>query len=376
MRYFHILEKPIEVFKQMRTHFYLLVLILLISCSQRPEEPMYRIKGKIGGLEDAIIHLEGDGLIDTLTVKNGEFFFSGNVRMPVRCFFEIEGIGKSRKFFIENSDIKVFGHIDSLDYLEVFGSKTENEMVAYQTILEVFEKKYAEIEREYETADPDRQTQLEKDYEQTELRQVAAQKQFIKQNPTSYLCLEIISEIDWSFNSASEYDEYLGILDPSLLILDEVKNILDIVERMRLVEIDVMAPDFVMDDINGTPIRLSDLYPNSELLLVDFWASNCGPCRIENVNIRKAYELYHAKGFEVLGVSTDTREDHWINAIEKDGLIWRNVCSLVNWGDNEIVKKYALRQVSQNFLLDKNGIIIAKDLRGETLISKLDELLN
>ncbi len=145
---------------------------------------------------------------------------------------------------------------------------------------------------------------------------------------------------------------------------------------MRLVEIDVKAPDFEMDDRNGNPIRLSDLYPNSELLLIDFWASTCGPCRIENANIRKAYKQYQGKGLEILGVSTDVRKEQWIQAIEKDELIWKNVCSLEKWGDNEVVAKYALRQVSQNFLLDKNGIIIAKDLRGEELISKLGELLN
>jgi peroxiredoxin len=360
----------------MRIHYYIIVTTLLISCSQRPEKPMYRLFGKIEGLENAVIYLEGAGPKDTLIVEKGEFLFSGSVRKPIIGFIEIEGIGKSREFYIENSDIEVLGHIDSLDSFKVYGSKTEDEMIAYQTILEVFEKEYAEIGREYETADSDRKAQLEQDYEQTELRQVAAQKQFIKQNPTSYLCLEIISEIDWSFNSASEYDEYLGILDSSLLELDEAKYIIDIVERMRLVEIGVKAPDFVIDDINGDPIRLSDLYTNSELLLVDFWASNCGPCRIENANIRKAYELYHDKGLEILGVSTDTRKEHWIQAIDKDGLIWKNVCSLEKWGDNEVVEKYALRQVSQNYLLDKNGIIIAKDLRGEDLINQLGELLN
>ena len=240
----------------------------------------------------------------------------------------------------------------------------------------MFEEEYAKIGREYETADPERKAQLEENYEQTELRQVETQKLFVKQNPSSYLCLGIISEIDWSFSSASEYDEYLGLLDSSLLKFDEAIYLLDCVERMRLVEIDVKAPDFEMDDRNGNPIRLSDLYPNSELLLIDFWASTCGPCRIENANIRKAYKQYQGKGLEILGVSTDVRKEQWIQAIEKDELIWKNVCSLEKWGDNEVVAKYALRQVSQNFLLDKNGIIIAKDLRGEELISKLGELLN
>ena len=92
-------------------------------------------------------------------------------------------------------------------------------------------------------------------------------------------------------------------------------------------------------------------------------------------NIRKAYEMFHDKGFDVLGVSTDTRRDSWINAIALDGLNWTNLCSLEPWNENEVVKLYALRQTSQNYLLDSSGKIIDKDIRGAELISTLEQLL-
>ncbi len=101
-----------------------------------------------------------------------------------------------------------------------------------------------------------------------------------------------------------------------------------------------------------------------------------GPCRIENVHIREAYDQFQSKGFNVLGVSTDVRKEHWLAAVELDGLIWTNLCSLEKWNENEVVKSYALRQVSQNFLLDNSGKIIATDLRGEDLINTLESLLN
>ena len=89
----------------------------------------------------------------------------------------------------------------------------------------------------------------------------------------------------------------------------------------------------------------------------------------------KAYELFHDKGFEVLGISTDTRQNQWINAIAMDGLSWINLCSLKAWSENEVVKLYALRQTSENYLLDASGKIIAKDIRGADLITTLEQLL-
>jgi peroxiredoxin len=360
----------------MREFLIITLCLFALSCNHRTEEPKYRIEGRIEGLSNGKVFLECKEQKDSSIIENDKFSFKGSVHEPRICKLVFEGYGSTQEFYIENSDIKITGHIDSLQLVNLSGSKTEREWLLYQDIESVFAEEYAEIEREYEAANSERQAQLEADYEQVELRQVEAQKQFVKTNPSSFLCIGILSEIDWSFTSASEYDEYVSLLDTSLLKYDGVIALVDLVKRMKKVELGEKAPDFEMKDMNGKFIRLSELYPQSELLLLDFWASSCGPCRIENANLRMAYDIYSDKGLEILGVSTDIRKEPWVLAIEKDGLIWTNVCSFEKWGDNEVVAKYALRQVSQNFLLDKTGIIIAKDLRGEELISKLDELLN
>lgn len=360
----------------MRKILYLVLIAASVSCISKNEEPFYRIIGKIEGLGSGKVYLQCKEFKDTSLVENGEFTFSGKLQNPSLCKIEFEGYEISREFYIENSVIKYKGSIDSLDNAEIVGSKLEEDRIAYQNLMSPFNKEYTDLENEYESADANRETQLDSLYEQIELRQVEIQKQFVKQNPSSYLCINILTEIDWSFTSASEYDEYVSFLDTSLNKYEGTVHLKDLVKRMSKVEIGEVAPDFAMTDENGTLVRLSEMYPHSEFLLIDFWASTCGPCRKENVHIRKAYDKYHSKGFDVFGVSTDTKKELWLNAIEKDRLIWTNVCSLEKWQENDVVKTYALRQVSQNFLLDNTGKIIAKDLKGEALISKLDEMLN
>lgn len=360
----------------MRKILYVILFAVAVSCAIKNEDAFYKINGRIEGLKTGKVYLHCKEFKDTSLVENGEFTFVGKLQSPSLCRIDFEASENSRDFYIENSMIEITGSIDSLEKAKITGSKTEDERAAYQSLMSTFEKEYADLEIEYETADAEREAQLDASYEQTELRQVEVQKQFVKQNPTSFLCIKILIEIDWSFTSASEYDEYVSLLDTSLNSYEGSVYLKDLVRRMKKVEIGQLAPDFEMNDENGTPVRLSEMYPQSELLLLDFWASTCGPCRLENTNIRAAYNLYHDVGLEILGVSTDTKKELWLDAIKMDGLVWRNVCSMKKWGENEVVTAYALRQVSQNFLLDKNGVIIATDLRGEVLNSKLDELLN
>ncbi len=248
--------------------------------------------------------------------------------------------------------------------------------LVYEQLLAKFDLKFAEIEKEYEAASDARKLELDATYEKTELEMVEAQKEFIKANPKSQLNIPILWEIDWSFNSATEYRSYLEMVDPSQYGRDDYVKLEALIDQMEKVDVGKIAPDFEMNNEEGSPMRLSSLHSQSKYLLLDFWASTCGPCRIENVHIREAYDQFQSKGFNVLGVSTDVRKEHWLAAVELDGLIWTNLCSLEKWNENEVVKSYALRQVSQNFLLDNSGKIIATDLRGEDLINTLESLLN
>jgi len=129
--------------------------------------------------------------------------------------------------------------------------------------------------------------------------------------------------------------------------------------------------DFTLNDMNGKPVSIIDY--RSKFVLIDFWASWCAPCRAENPNLLKVYEEYNSKGFEIIGISLDTKKDAWLSAIEKDNLSWTNLSDLKGW-KSEPAQHYEIKGIPRNMLIDKTGKIIAVDLRGADLQSKLEQI--
>jgi peroxiredoxin len=130
--------------------------------------------------------------------------------------------------------------------------------------------------------------------------------------------------------------------------------------------------DFTLPDADGKDISLASY--KGKYVLVDFWASWCGPCRAENPNVVKAYSRFKEKGFEILGVSLDDKKDKWQAAVQADNLAWTHVSDLKGW-KNAVAEQYGIRAIPQNLLLDPQGVIIAKNLRGDALEKKLEEVL-
>lgn len=150
----------------------------------------------------------------------------------------------------------------------------------------------------------------------------------------------------------------------------EVKEKIDMIGPL---DIGGLAPDIELMDPDGKVVKLSSL--RGKVVLIDFWASWCRPCRMENPNVKRVYDKYKSKGFEIYGVSLDNAKDKWVSAIAADGLTWKHVSDLKGW-QSAAAQRYQVNSIPYTVLLDKNGRIIAKGLRSEALEQKLATLLN
>jgi len=200
----------------------------------------------------------------------------------------------------------------------------------------------------------------------------ATQKEFVKNHPHSYACPIILQGL-LNSSDLSEFESLVNGLDPDVARTPEVIFLKKRISEKKVVEIGQKAPDFTLNDVNGVPVTLSSKV-GAKLLLIDFWAAWCAPCRKENPNIVKVYNEFKSKGFDILGVSLDRNKEDWIQAIAKDNLTWTQVSDLLYW-NSAAAKLYLVTSIPANFLLDKNGIIIAKNIRGEALATKVKELL-
>jgi peroxiredoxin len=262
---------------------------------------------------------------------------------------------KNLPFYLENSDITIKGRLDSLRYAKITGSKTQDEYSVLDSSIMSVEKKYRVVAEAITN----------------EMR--AIQKDFLINNPNSFASPNILRRL---FNDMKpdEIERIINAMDPGVANTEIVADIKAKIKAIKTVNIGQKAPDFTLNDIYGNPVSLSSKI-GSELLLVDFWAAWCSPCRFENPNVVKVYNEFNKKGFDILGVSLDRTKADWVRAIADDKLTWTNVSDL-QYFNSTAAKLYAVSAIPSNFLLDKNGIIIAKNIRGEALYNKVKELLS
>jgi peroxiredoxin len=364
----------------MKKLFYLLsAAILVYACSS---EPHYIVKGKIKGSDNITFYLmKRDGgqtvTIDSAVSKNGSFTMKGGKTDYPQLVQLVAGNTSQRaSFYLENSKIKVEGTLDSLFDAKVTGSKTQDEYQQFLDENKPLSDSYADLYAQYQAAnqngDVAKVAEIEKSASDIEKQMTGLQKKFVADHPSSYVSPAILSSLSYEMDG-EELDSVINKFDAKIAELPQVKTLKERAEAMKAVSVGKKAPDFTMNDVNGNPVSLSSRI-GSKLLLIDFWAAWCGPCRQENPNLVKVYNTFNKSGFEVLGVSLDQRKEDWVKAIADDKLTWTHVSDLQYW-NNAAARLYAVNAIPANFLLDQNGTIIARNLRGEDLYNKVNEIL-
>lgn len=362
-----------------RIIFLALISALFASCSS---EPHYTVKGKIEGSDSIKFYLQkresGKFIsIDSAISEKGSIKFVGGVVAYPQLIYMVAGETRNRtSFYLENSDINITGTLDSLFIAKVTGSKTQDEYTAFiesnKPLSAIYQQTYIEYMSAKQAGDNAKVALMETKADSIQGEMTKLQKDFVKNNPTSYVSPSILISLSYEMEP-DEIESMISGLDTALVALPQIQTLKEKVSVMKAVAIGQKAPDFTMNDVNGNPIALSSKF-GSKLLLVDFWAAWCMPCRQENPNIVNVYNEFNKKGFDVYGVSLDQSKEEWIKAIEDDKLTWTHVLDEPN-GNNSAAKLYAVSAIPSNFLLDETGTILGRNLRGEDLYNKVNEIL-
>lgn len=300
----------------MKKVVYLLVIILVMaSCSS---EPHYVLTGKIAGSDSITFYLQkreaGKTVnIDSAVSKKGTFVMKGGkVEYPQLIQLVAGNTRKRTSFYLENSEISVTGSLDSLYKATITGSKTQDEYQSFVDSNKPLSEKYSKIVVEYQTAnkagDTARVSALGKQADSVQTAMINTQKSFVKNNPKSYVTPSLLASLSYEME-AQDIESAINGLDTAIAALPQMVTLKERVAIMKAVAVGQKAPDFTMNDVNGNPIALSSKI-GSKLLLIDFWAAWCGPCRQENPNVVKIYNEFNKKGFDIFGVSLDQEKEH------------------------------------------------------------------
>lgn len=341
------------------------------------------IEGTISGVDTGKVLLQeymGQSKyrnIDSAVIAGGSFTMKGLAKYPGSVIIGVEGYRSKTSFWLENSRITFVAPVDSMFKAQISGSASHDEYLAYNQYMDPFREasrasyqRLAEIKQGGSEEEINRGQVIADSVKKVEINAIL---EYIKSHPGSFVGASMLKSTAY-YLTWQELDEVIKSLDTTVAATDLIVGLKEKIEILKTVDIGQKASDFTMNDPEGVPVRFYDVLSGNKVLLLDFWAAWCGPCRKENPFVVDTYNKYQSKGFTVLGVSLDRDRESWIKAIEEDKLTWTHVSNVSYW-DNPVAKMYAVSAIPTNYLIDGNGIIIGKNLRGVALKEKVREFL-
>lgn len=333
----------------------------------------------------------GEWKTDSVQVKGGKFEFSGKIGEPVQGRLRVKySLGPDGKkvtvvnardmvsVFLQPGKIKVTS-VDSFSNIQVKGSPAHAEFAKLNALSKPYQEKMQPLLEKYseygKAKDKENQSKVE-----AEIDAIDAEKnekvygEYVRNNPSSPIALYALQQYaGWDINADKVEPLYnsLSSENKNYPSAGEFKEKIEIAKKTGIGRV---AMDFTQNDTLDNPVSLSSF--KGRYVLVDFWASWCGPCRAENPNVVKVFHKYKDRNFHIIGVSLDRpgQKERWMKAIHDDKLEWTQLSDLKFW-DNEVAKQYGINAIPQNLLIDPEGKIIAKNLRGEELDQKLGEAI-
>jgi len=320
--------------------------------------------------------------VDTATVKNGNFSFDlEEADYQTLSILSLEGAVQGNVLFInENEKIDATIYKDSLRKSKLKGGKNQQLLSDYLTFIGEQGEKANELGKKFRDPnlrnDPQMAQSLQEERARLTKQENEYREKLIKDNPNSLVSILVLSDmIGMNINPNADKQALYNSLSEKAKNSPSGKKIQQYLETNKNISIGSKAPNFTAKTPEGKDLSLNDAL--GKITIIDFWASWCKPCRIENPNVVKLYNEYHDKGLNIIGVSLDkaSQKDKWLKAIEDDRLTWQHVSNLEYWNE-PIAKLYKVRSIPATFILDENGTIIAKNLRGKMLDDKIAELLD